>query len=1082
MVKKSEDGAAAHESESVSKGNMPDMACDNKSLWQQLAEKEQALQALQDEVRHLRSLTAVSGSGVGDGPHFLNAVVENMPVAVYLLCVSDDFRVVSWNKNSETLFGIKRDDALGCRPDELWPEEDAGLMRAANLELVTTGVAREFADLLHPTRNRSPIRVRLQKIPLRDAAGTVSHILCTAEDMTERLEKEARLRRGEARYRAVVAAMGEAIMVRDAEGRIIDCNRSAQRILGKTLEQMQGTVVAVPEWHMLREDGSMMPLEEQPSVMARRTGLPQSDVAVCYRKPDGTDLWALINVQPLFEDDSKTPSGFVSSLTDISKRKLAELEIVRLNIDLENRVSRRTAQLLAANRELEAFSYSVAHDLRSPLGTIDGFCALLQKALPADAAPRMQHYLARIRGGVSSMGELTNGLLSLAKLSRTSLNWEAVDLSADAAKIVNELSEKDSTRVAQIHIEPGLLVRADRSLLNQVLQNLIANAWKFSSKKPDTDIRIGRLPGGDQAVFFVRDKGAGFDMAYADKLFGTFQRLHSPQEFIGSGIGLATVERIIVRHGGKIWAESVLGEGSTFFFTLGGEPEKLASDELKPFDEKIGITASPAAGVADVFGKWTAVTPADDIHKTISSDNDAFYAGDRQFSNAFEHSPIGMALVGLDLRRLRVNSAFCRMLGYSEAEMLARTVLDVTHPDDVHWDLSQRQRALAGEIETYQWEKRYIHQTGRTVWAFLTCSLVRDADRKPLHFISQILDITERKQIEQTLRESEERFRALTALSSDWYWEQDEQFRFVQVSIQGRADDESGNSLSRFLMGKKPWELQYNNMDEQAWADHKAMHESHQPFKNLEMTRLGKDGALHYFSISALPIFDATGRFTGYRGVGRNVTDIRRMTEALRKSEAQLRQITDTVPAMIAYVDSGHRFRFHNRAYEEVFGLLHTEIDGKHMRDVLGAELYEKLRDKVDDVLSGYPVSYQRTQKTARGDYRDYAVNYFPRYGDGDEDGQVIGFYSLATDITEIRRIDRMKSEFIATVSHEVRPLLSSIRNSLDRICLSPAPLPAAIRAAADEAQNDCERLIRLIKDMVEVEKIRSGKAAASFD
>lgn len=300
-------------------------------------------------------------------------------------------------------------------------------------------------------------------------------------------------------------------------------------------------------------------------------------MVVCYRKPDGSQLWGLINVQPLFDGPASTPSGFVSTITDISKLKRGEMEIVRLNVELENRVSRRTAQLEAANKELEAFSYSVAHDLRAPLSTIDGFCTLLTKTVPPESGARTHHYLSRIRDGVRRMGDMTDGLLSLAHLSRTSLNWESVDLSTEAINILDQCSENDTARVVQTTVEPGLLVRADTSLLRQVLENLIANAWKFTSKKSCAKISVGKQPGVDQqAVYFVRDNGAGFDMAYADKLFDTFQRLHSPEEFAGNGIGLATVKRIITRHSGRIWADSVVGEGSTFYFTLGSDQGNAA--------------------------------------------------------------------------------------------------------------------------------------------------------------------------------------------------------------------------------------------------------------------------------------------------------------------------------------------------------------------------------------------------------------------------------------------------------------------------------------------------------------------------
>ena len=405
--------------------------------------------------------------------------------------------------------------------------------------------------------------------PVVDADGKFTGYRGVGSDITARKTAETALRTSEARFRAVVTVLAEAILVRDADGRIVDCNASAEYMFGKSLAQLRGTMSVAAGWQMLGEDGSVIPENERPASVARRTGLAQSNMVIHCIKPDGGVFWGSTNVRPLFDGISTIPYGFVSSVSDISERKRAELEIVRLNVDLENQVQRRTLQLEVANKELEAFSYSVAHDLRSPLGTIDGYCAMLQKLDWLNKADRARHYMERIRIGVRQMVELTDGLLSLTQLSHTSLNWEAVDLSAEASRILAQCLERDPARRVHVTVEPGLLVQGDRALLRQVLENLIANAWKFSSKKVQAEIHIGKeLDAGQQAVYFVKDNGAGFDMACADKLFCVFQRQHSVQDFPGSGIGLATVNRIITRHGGKIWANSEIGQGSTFYFTL----------------------------------------------------------------------------------------------------------------------------------------------------------------------------------------------------------------------------------------------------------------------------------------------------------------------------------------------------------------------------------------------------------------------------------------------------------------------------------------------------------------------------------
>jgi len=242
---------------------------------------------------------------------------------------------------------------------------------------------------------------------------------------------------------------------------------------------------------------------------------------------------------------------------------------VGIDADVTEIKSIETA-LRLSNQELEAFSYSVSHDLRSPLNTVDGFSRLLAKQLDASQPnEKIQHYLSRIQAGVAQMGRLIEDLLSLAQVSRMQLRHENVDLSAISREIADECRGRQPERVATIHIEEGLQVQGDGRLVRVVMENLLGNAWKFSSRQAHAEIRVGRtIDAAGLAVFFVQDNGAGFDMAYSDKLFNTFQRLHAVTEFPGTGVGLATVSRVIGRHGGRVWAEAEPGKGATFFFTL----------------------------------------------------------------------------------------------------------------------------------------------------------------------------------------------------------------------------------------------------------------------------------------------------------------------------------------------------------------------------------------------------------------------------------------------------------------------------------------------------------------------------------
>ncbi|HWI77747.1 MAG TPA: ATP-binding protein [Ramlibacter sp.] len=299
--------------------------------------------------------------------------------------------------------------------------------------------------------------------------------------------------------------------------------------------------------------------------------LAVSDVA--RRITTGPD-YSLRATRTTDDEVGQVVDAFNGMLDELARRaqtlEQAHQETLNLNAELEDRVRRRTAQLEAVNQELEAFSYSASHDLRSPLRVIDSFSSLLEKSVRAHLDERGHHYLNRIRFNVRLMGDLIDALLALAHVSRVNLQRETVDLGAMAKAALDQCRERDPDRVAQVSIADNLMAQADAALINQVMQNLVGNAWKFTSKVPSASITVGceNLP-GRPCTFFVRDNGAGFDMAYADKLFSAFQRLHDPAEFPGSGIGLATVQRIVARHEGKIWAESAVGEGATFFFTLG---------------------------------------------------------------------------------------------------------------------------------------------------------------------------------------------------------------------------------------------------------------------------------------------------------------------------------------------------------------------------------------------------------------------------------------------------------------------------------------------------------------------------------
>jgi light-regulated signal transduction histidine kinase (bacteriophytochrome) len=245
-------------------------------------------------------------------------------------------------------------------------------------------------------------------------------------------------------------------------------------------------------------------------------------------------------------------------------------ESSKLNEELEYRVQERTAQLEAANKELEAFSYSVSHDLRSPLRSINGFSQALLEDYSDDLEEQAQHYLQRVIAASQKMASLIDDMLTLSRLTRNEMSLKPVHMSDLVLEITTQLEQREGTeREVEFVVAPDVVVQADIHLIRIALGNLLDNAWKFTAKQPLACIEFGIEPQPDgQTAYFVRDNGAGFDMAYSEKLFGAFQRLHTLAEFPGTGIGLAIVQRVIRRHGGQVWAEGSVGEGATFYFTL----------------------------------------------------------------------------------------------------------------------------------------------------------------------------------------------------------------------------------------------------------------------------------------------------------------------------------------------------------------------------------------------------------------------------------------------------------------------------------------------------------------------------------
>jgi signal transduction histidine kinase len=387
-----------------------------------------------------------------------------------------------------------------------------------------------------------------------------------ARDRAEQISKA--LKSSEVFNQALIANSPIGISVRSRTGDLLSSNTAWRNIWALSEEEYQGMLKEKSdELRFDERDVILLPYQEQVRQVYEQGGfLSLSDLKTLYFRP-GNAEWVSQYYYGIMDDQGQV-DRVVTLTEDITARKWAEGEIRTLNTELEQRVIQRTAQLEAANKELEAFSYSVSHDLRAPLRGIDGWSLALLEDHGSQLDEQAKTYLQRVRSETQRMGQLIDDLLQLSRLTSTEMNPRKVNLSALAGTIAARLQKAQPERQVKFVIQPRLNANGDARLLEIALTNLLGNAFKFTGKTPQARIEFGQTEVEGRRAFFVGDNGAGFDMALAKKLFGAFQRMHKASDFPGTGVGLTTVQRIVHRHGGRIWAEATVDQGATFFFTI----------------------------------------------------------------------------------------------------------------------------------------------------------------------------------------------------------------------------------------------------------------------------------------------------------------------------------------------------------------------------------------------------------------------------------------------------------------------------------------------------------------------------------
>jgi len=502
-----------------------------------------------------------------NGELFLNLLNGVKDYAFYML--DPQGRVTTWNKESERLEGHAANEVLGRPFDVLFPPEDVARGKPRQLLEAAAQKGRHEEEGWCLRRDGTRVWMNMALTAVRNCQGTLQGFVKVARDMTDRKNSEEALRRSEARMRGILETALDAIVVMDSNGLVHEWNRAAEQMFGHARAEAMGRKlndlilpVYLRETHELRLAQHMV--EGRGSLLNRR-------LDTVGLRADGSEFPIEL---AMTETGSNGERMFTLFICDITERKRAEEEIGKLNAGLEERVHKRTEQLELANKELEAFSYSVSHDLRAPLRHITGFVEILQSSA-TKLDEESYGFLNTIAESARQMGRLIDDLLAFSRVGRAEVRMASVKLDNIVAEAMRELRRESDGREVRWDVGPLPEVHGDPGMLRQVFINLLSNALKYTRTRPVASIEVKATESAEDYIISVRDNGVGFDNAYAHKLFGVFQRLHPSHEFEGTGIGLAIVRRVIARHRGRVRAEGVVDQGATFYFTLPKNPQPL---------------------------------------------------------------------------------------------------------------------------------------------------------------------------------------------------------------------------------------------------------------------------------------------------------------------------------------------------------------------------------------------------------------------------------------------------------------------------------------------------------------------------